>query len=61
MLAYIGMRLGEQWNKDPRLKTWFHRFDAVILAVILIAIAYFIWSRLQHRVGAEPAVEGTQD
>jgi membrane protein DedA with SNARE-associated domain len=52
-LAYIGMRLGEKWDKDPRLKSWFHRFDAIILGIIVIGIAYFIWSHIQHRVGRE--------
>lgn len=61
MLAYVGMRLGEQWDKDPRLKMWFHRLDLVIVAVLLIGIAYFIWSHVQHRVGGEPTIEGTQD
>ncbi len=28
---------------------WFHRLDAIILAVILIAVAYFVWSHVQHR------------
>jgi membrane protein DedA with SNARE-associated domain len=56
-LAYIGMRLGEQWDKDPRLKMWFHRLDAVILAVIVIAAIYFVWTHVQHRVGREAAGE----
>ena len=51
-LAYIGMRLGEKWNSDPRLKLWFHRFDAVILAVLVIGAAWFIWSHWQHRIRA---------
>lgn len=59
VLAYIGMRLGESWDKDPRLKLWFHRFDAIILGVIIIAIVYFVWSHVQHRVGRE--AEGTAD
>src|SRR5467141_4622695 len=29
-LAYVGQKLGEQWDKDPRLKSLFHRFDFVI-------------------------------
>ena len=59
MLAYIGMRLGEHWDTDPRLKMWFHRLDALILGVILLAIAYFVWSHVQHRVGraAEEAAD----
>src|SRR5271166_3048755 len=56
-LAYIGMRLGEQWDKDPRLKIWFHRLDAVILAVIIIAVIAFVWTHVQHRVGREVVEE----
>ncbi|HET7185939.1 MAG TPA: DedA family protein [Terriglobales bacterium] len=50
MLAYIGMKLGEKWETDPRLKIWFHRFDALILAVIVIGVVWFFWSRWQHRI-----------
>jgi membrane protein DedA with SNARE-associated domain len=49
-LAWIGMQLGEQWNKDPRLKQWFHRMDGVILAVLVAGVAYFVWSHLKDRV-----------
>jgi len=45
--------VGRTMDKDPRLKMWFHRLDAVILAVIILAVAYFVWSHLQHRVGRE--------
>jgi len=50
VLAYIGMKLGEKWETDPRLKLWFHRFDAVILAVLLAGAAAFLWSRWAHRI-----------
>jgi membrane protein DedA with SNARE-associated domain len=49
-LAYVGMKLGERWDSDPRLKTWFHRFDAVILLLIVAAIAIFAWSRWHGRI-----------
>ena len=49
-LAWVGMRLGAKWESDPRLKTWFHRFDAVILAVIVAGVAWFVWSRWKHRI-----------
>jgi membrane protein DedA with SNARE-associated domain len=52
-LAWIGMQLGEQWDKDPRLKQWFHRMDGVILAVLLAGVAYFVWSHLKNRVKEE--------
>ncbi len=46
-LAWVGMKLGEQWNTDPRLKAAFHRFDAAIGALMVAAAAYFIWSRIK--------------
>jgi membrane protein DedA with SNARE-associated domain len=52
-LAWIGMKLGEQWDKDPRLKQWFHRLDAIIVAVLLAAIVWFVWSHWKGRVRVE--------
>jgi membrane protein DedA with SNARE-associated domain len=52
MLAYVGMKLGEKWETDPRLKIWFHRFDVVIGAVIVLGIVWFVWSRWRHRMRA---------
>ena len=49
-LAWIGMKLGEKWDTDPRLKLWFHRFDAIIGGIIVLAVIWFIWSRWQHRI-----------
>ena len=51
----------QRWDTDPRLKMWFHRLDAVILGVIVLAVVYFVWSHLQHRVGAEGAAEEAVD
>jgi len=50
VLAYVGMKLGERWETDPRLKLWFHRFDAVIVVAILAGAAAFLWSRWAHRI-----------
>jgi len=49
MLACVGMSLGERWETDPRLKLWFHRFDAIIAAGLLIAVAWFLWSHWKNR------------
>jgi chromate transport protein ChrA len=46
------MKLGEHWDKDPRLKQWFHRLDAVIILLLLIAIAWFIRSHWKGRIRA---------
>ena len=50
VLAYVGLKLGEHWDSDPRLKLWFHRLDAVIVVVLLLGIAWFIRSHLRNRV-----------
>ena len=43
-LAFIGMRLGEHWQSDPRLRSIMHRFEGGILVLLLIgAVAYVVW------------------
>ena len=43
-LAYVGYQLGTHWNDDPRLAAWLHRFDAVIVAALVGAAAWFtLW------------------
>src|SRR5881394_2637084 len=41
-LAYAGQKLGEKWDKDPRLKTLFHRFDFIIAILLVLAAAWWI-------------------
>jgi membrane protein DedA with SNARE-associated domain len=53
VLAWVGMKLGQQWDKDPRLKQWFHRLDAVIVLALLAGITWFVWSHWKGRVRAE--------
>jgi membrane protein DedA with SNARE-associated domain len=48
-LAYLGMKLGENWRS---LGKYFHQFDAIIGVLLLAAIAWFIWSHWQHRLRA---------
>lgn len=47
-LAWIGARLGEHWDS---LGTYFHRFDALILAVVVAAAAWWIWRHVRHFQG----------
>jgi membrane protein DedA with SNARE-associated domain len=47
-LAYVGQLLGEKWNKDDTLKTWFHRFDFLILIVGLLLAAWWIRRHVGH-------------
>lgn len=57
-LAYVGQKLGERWETDPRLKTLFHRFDFVIGIVILLAAAWWIWRHLRHAKSEEQSAKG---
>jgi membrane protein DedA with SNARE-associated domain len=54
-LAYVGFKLGERWDSDPRLKHWFHRLDAVIVVVLLAGIVFFVRSHWKNRVKATAA------
>ncbi len=56
-LAYVGQKLGEQWDKDPRLKTLFHRFDFVIGILIVLAATWWIWRHLKHSKNREVKAE----
>ena len=47
-LAYVGQKLGEKWNQDDTLKTWFHRFDFVIGIVGALLAAWWIWRHIKH-------------
>ncbi len=52
-LAYFGMKLGNAWNTDPRLKQVLHRFDALIVLCLLAAVAWFVRTHWKHRMGAQ--------
>jgi membrane protein DedA with SNARE-associated domain len=61
-LAWVGMKLGEQWNADPRLKAAFHRFDLAIGLLLLACVVVFVWHKLRSakagaRARREPAGE----
>ena len=48
-LAYIGLRLGENW---PTLRDYFHQFDAVIGIILVIGAVWFIHNRWKNRLRA---------
>ena len=45
-LAYVGMKLGENWDT---LGVYFHRFDMVIGILIALGVIYYIWHHLKGR------------
>ena len=44
-LAWVGMKLGEHIDE---LKPWFHRFDAVLVVIGVVAVAWFIRKQLKQ-------------
>jgi membrane protein DedA with SNARE-associated domain len=44
-LAWIGMKLGENWNT---LGVYFHRFDALIGAVLVAGVVWYVWRHLKN-------------
>ncbi|HEV7891090.1 MAG TPA: DedA family protein [Pyrinomonadaceae bacterium] len=60
-LAYVGQVLGEQWDKNETLKTWFHRFDFLIGAVILLAAVWWVWRHFKHSRTQDDAARAHAD
>ena len=52
-LAYIGFKLGERWNSDPRLQDIMHRLDLLVLALIVFGLCWYVWRHL-HRSREKP-------
>lgn len=46
-LAWLGMKLGENWRQ---LGKYFHKFDVFILAALVLGFAWFVWTHWQHRI-----------
>ncbi len=44
-LAWIGLKLGQHWNT---LGVYFHRFDALIGGLFILAIALYIWRHVRN-------------
>jgi len=46
-LAWLGMKLGENWRE---LGKYFHSFDAVIGAILVAGVIWFVWSHWKNRM-----------
>ena len=46
-LAWLGMKLGENWRVIGK---YLHKFDVVIVVVLVVGIVWFIWSHWQNRL-----------
>ena len=45
-LAWVGMKLGDKWNSDPRVKAAFHQADLAIGLILVALAAFYIWHRV---------------
>ena len=48
VLAYVGMKLGQHWDTDPRFKTAFHRFHLAVEIAIVLGAVWFLWTHIQR-------------
>jgi membrane protein DedA with SNARE-associated domain len=48
-LAYVGFVLGDRWNSDPQFRRIYHALDVVIVAALVAAVAWFLWSHWPRR------------
>ena len=45
-LAYIGLKLGENWE---HIEVYWRKFDYIILALILVGLAWWVWRHFRKR------------
>ncbi|MDN5347664.1 MAG: hypothetical protein PWP65_1228 [Clostridia bacterium] len=45
LLVYAGVKLGQNWEA---LTPLFHRFDSVIIALIIAGVIFFLWKKRGH-------------
>ena len=46
-LAWVGMKLGDKWDSDPRVMAAFHRADLLIGIVLIALVGFYIWHRVR--------------
>jgi len=55
VLAYVGMKLGSQWDSNPVLKETFHRFHLAVEVVLVAGAVWFVWSHWKNRIRTDGA------
>jgi membrane protein DedA with SNARE-associated domain len=48
-LAYLGMLLGDQWNSNPTMQTFFRQFDWAVVALLVIGGSFYAYRRWRSR------------
>ena len=54
-LAYVGMKLGDQWETNPAFKETFHRFHLAVELVLVVGFVWFVASHWKNRIRTEAA------
>ena len=49
-LAYVGYKLNERWESDPALRSAMHRFDLIIVGLLGLGLAWFVWRHIRRTV-----------
>ncbi len=49
VLATVGDQLGRRWDNDPRLRAVMQQLHLVVAAVLVAAVAWFLWHKLHRR------------
>lgn len=55
VLAYVGMKLGAQWNTNPHFQSLFHRFHLAVELAIIAGVVWFAVSHWKNRIRIEKA------
>jgi membrane protein DedA with SNARE-associated domain len=48
VLAYVGMKLGQAWDTDPRFHEWFHRFHLAVEIALVVGVVWFVWTHVRR-------------
>ena len=49
-LAWVGMKLGDSWNTDPRFKAVFQRFHLGVEVFLVAGVIWFVTSHWKNRI-----------
>ena len=55
VLAYVGMKLGQQWDTNPAFKEAFHRVHLAVEIALLAGIVWFVWTHIVSRARSNEA------
>jgi membrane protein DedA with SNARE-associated domain len=48
VLAYVGMKLGQAWDTDPRFHEWFHRLHLSVEIALVVGVVWFVWTHVRR-------------